>query len=88
MCGKWVQRQFTLIEAILKSKLPQLSTEEILIMFDLTTATMPKLDAYGTLVKYWQDKAKEEGEADLLIRLLTRRFGSLSENYTEKARAA
>jgi hypothetical protein len=22
---------------------------------------MPKLDAYETLVKYWQDKAKEEG---------------------------
>ncbi len=55
------QRQFTLIEAILKSKLPQLSTEEILTMFDLKTATMPKLDAYETLVKYWQDKAKEEG---------------------------
>ncbi|MBL1209503.1 DUF2887 domain-containing protein [Geminocystis sp. GBBB08] len=55
------QRQFRLIEAILKNKLPQLSTEEILIMFDLKTATMPKLDAYETLVKYWQDKAKEEG---------------------------
>jgi predicted transposase/invertase (TIGR01784 family) len=101
------QRQFTLIEAILKSKLPQLSTEEILMMFDLKTATMPKLDAYETLVKYWQDKAKEEGlqkglqegrqeglqegrqegEADLLIRILTRRFGNLTDNQKEKVRS-
>lgn len=55
------QERFNLIEAILKSKLPQLSTEEILVMFDLKTAKMPELNAYETLVKYWQDKAKEEG---------------------------
>ncbi|MGI0480989.1 DUF2887 domain-containing protein [Geminocystis sp. CENA526] len=105
------QKQFTLIEAILKNKLPQLSTEEILTMFDLKTATMPKLDAYETLVKYWQDKAKEEGlqkgieeglqkgikeglqkgrlegEADLLIRQLTRRFGNLTDSQKEKVRS-
>lgn len=97
------QRQFTLIEAILKSKLPQLKTEDILTMFDLKTATMPKLDAYETLVKYWQDKAKEEGiqkgleegiqkgleegEANLLIRQLNRRFGSLTENQKQKVRS-
>jgi predicted transposase/invertase (TIGR01784 family) len=93
------QRQFTLIEAILKSKLPQLSTEEILMMFDLKTATMPKLDAYETLVKYWQDKAKEEGlqegrqegrqegGANLLIRQLIGRFGNITENQREKVRS-
>jgi len=121
------QRQFTLIEAILKSKLPQLKTEDILTMFDLKTATMPKLDAYETLVKYWQDKAKEEGiqkgleegiqkgleegiqkgleegiqkgleegiqkgleegEANLLIRQLNRRFGSLTDNQKQKVRS-
>jgi predicted transposase/invertase (TIGR01784 family) len=97
------QRRFNLIEAILKSKLPQLTTEEILIMFDLKTAKMPELNAYETLVKYWQDKAKEEGlqegrqeglqegrqegEAELLIRQLNRRCGILSVSLQEKVRS-
>jgi predicted transposase YdaD len=57
------QRRFRLIEAILKSKLPQLTIEEVLEMFDLKTAKMPELGAYEALVKYWEDKGKEEAEA-------------------------
>jgi predicted transposase YdaD len=72
-------------------------------MFDLKTAKMPELNAYETLVKYWQDKAKEEGlqkgrqeglqegrqegEAELLIRQLNRRCGILSVSLQEKVRS-
>ena len=105
------QRRFSLIEAILKSKLPQLGIEEVLAMFDLKTAKMPELGAYDALVKYWQDKAKEEGlqkghqeglqeglqegrqaglhdgEVELLIRMLNRRCGNLSDELQAKLRS-
>ena len=81
------QRRFRLIEAILKSKLPQLTIEEVLEMFDLKTAKMPELGAYEALVKYWEDKGEERGEAKLLIRLLTRRCGALSDELQAKIQA-
>jgi predicted transposase YdaD len=81
------QRRFRLIEAILKSKLPQLTIEEVLEMFDLKTAKMPELGAYEALVKYWEDKGQELGEAKLLIRLLTRRCGALSDEIQAKVRS-
>jgi predicted transposase YdaD len=77
------QRRFRLIEAILKSKLPQLTIEEVLEMFDLKTAKMPELGAYEALVKYWEDK----GETKLLIRQLTRRCGALSDELQAKIQA-
>jgi predicted transposase YdaD len=85
------QRRFKLIEAILKSKLPQLTIEEILTMFDLRTAKMPELGAYEALVEYWQQQAKQEGlqqgEVELVIRLLKRRCGTLSQSVEEQVRS-
>jgi hypothetical protein len=56
-------------------------------MFDLKTAKMPELGAYEALVKYWEDKGQELGEAKLLIRLLTRRCGALSDEIQAKVRS-
>ena len=81
------QRRFRLIEAILKSKLPQLTIEEVLKMFDLKTAKMPELGAYEALVKYWEDKGEERGETKLLIRQLTRCCGALSDELQAKIQA-
>jgi hypothetical protein len=56
-------------------------------MFDLKTAKMPELGAYEALVKYWEDKGEERGEAKLLIRQLTRRCGALSDELQAKIQA-
>jgi predicted transposase/invertase (TIGR01784 family) len=72
------QKQFQLIQAILKSKFPQLTIEEIIAMFDLKTATISdEPDSYQEFVKIFEKRGKQEGESELVIRLLNRRCGNL-----------
>lgn len=61
-------------------------------MLDLKTAKMPSEPRlYKQVVSFWKEQALAEGlqqgEADLLIRQLTRRFGSLTDNQMEKVRS-
>jgi predicted transposase YdaD len=78
------QRRLNLIEAILKSKFPHLTTEEIFDMFDLKTATMPSEPRlYEAVVKMWQ----QQGEAEIVIRQLKRRCGTLSTSLAEQVRS-
>ena len=89
------QKQFDLIEAILKSKFPSLTTEEILTMFDLKTATMPEPQAYKAFVKMVEQQVREkvtqevrqEGEAELVIRQLNRRCDTLSEDIQNQVKS-
>ena len=60
-----------IVEAILINKFPQLTTQEILTMLDLKIADIRQTRFYQEVF--------QEGEATVLIRLLTRRFGALSE---------
>jgi predicted transposase YdaD len=55
------QKQFDLIEAILKSKFPKLTTEEVLKMFDLKTATMlPEPELYKAFVKMLEEQVRQK----------------------------
>ncbi|MGI0480770.1 DUF2887 domain-containing protein [Geminocystis sp. CENA526] len=82
------QRRLNIIEAILNSKFSQLNNEEILAMLDLKTAKMPSEPVfYKEVVSYWKERALQEGEAELLIRQLTRRCGVLSDELMEKVRS-
>ncbi|MBL1210555.1 DUF2887 domain-containing protein [Geminocystis sp. GBBB08] len=109
------QRRLNLIEAILDSKFPQLSNEEILTMLDLKTAKMPSEPRlYKEVVRFWKEQGLQEGlqegrqeglqegrqeglqegrqeglqegEIQLLIRQLTRRCGTLSDEVQGKIR--
>jgi predicted transposase/invertase (TIGR01784 family) len=78
------QKQFDLIEAILKSKFPKLRTEEVLKMFDLKTATMPpEPELYNAFV----NEVKRDGESEVIIRQLNRRCGNLSESLIAQVRS-
>ena len=67
-----------LIEVILINKFPQLTTEELLRMLDLTTVDV-------TQTRFYQD-VFQAGEVNLVLRLLTRLCGSLSEDQVSQIR--
>ncbi|WP_107806780.1 DUF2887 domain-containing protein [Nodularia spumigena] len=87
--------QFTqrldLIEAILVSKFPQISPEEILKMLDLKTADITQTrfyrDVFQLGAKEGKAEGRQEGEAQLIIRLLNRRCGVLSPNQEAQIRS-
>jgi predicted transposase YdaD len=91
--------QFTqrldLIEAILVSKFPQISPEEILKMLDLKTADITQTRFYRDVFQLGakegrqegRQEGKQEGEAQLIIRLLNRRCGVLSPNQEAQIRS-
>jgi predicted transposase YdaD len=82
------QRQFKLIQAILKSKFPQLTIEEIVAMFDLKTAIInDEPDAYEEFIKIVEKRGKQEGESELVIRQLKRRCGVLSMDLEKQVRS-
>jgi predicted transposase YdaD len=84
------RRRLDLVEAILVNKFPQLSTEEILKMLDLKTADVTQTRFYQEVFQVGRQEGeqtgrqegrqegRQTGEADLVIRLLTRRCGVLS----------
>ncbi|MDB9305606.1 DUF2887 domain-containing protein [Nodularia spumigena CS-591/12] len=83
--------QFTqrldLIEAILVSKFPQISPEEILKMLDLKTADITQTRFYRDVFQLGAKEGKQEGEAQLIIRQVNRRCGVLSPNQEAQIRS-
>ena len=87
--------QFTqrldLIEAILVSKFPQISPEEILKMLDLKTADITQTrfyrDVFQLGAKEGKAEGRQEGEAQLIIRQVNRRCGVLSLNQEAQIRS-
>jgi len=75
------RRRLDLVEAILVNKFPQLSTEEILKMLNLKTADIKETRFYQEVLQVGLDEGRQEGRqeeaANLVIRLLIRRCGSL-----------
>ncbi len=68
------KRRLELIEAILVSKFPQLSPEEMLKMLDMTVEDF-------THTRFYQDvlqEGKQEGEGHLIVRQLMRRCGLIT----------
>ncbi|WP_414523931.1 DUF2887 domain-containing protein [Umezakia ovalisporum] len=84
-----------LIEAILVSKFPQMSPEEIFKMLDLKTADITQTRFYRDVFALGSQEGKaegiaegkQEGEAQLIIRLLHRRCGGLSPSEETQIRS-
>jgi predicted transposase YdaD len=72
-----------LAEAILIYKLPQLSIEKIRQMLDLRNATLRHTRFYQEVLQ----EGRQEGEAELVLRLLARKCGPLSDLQQEQVRA-
>lgn len=62
-----------LLESVLMSKFSQLSRQEIEAMFLVSDIKQTRV----------YQEAKEEGEKNLLLRQLSKRFGKLSDSYIE-----
>jgi predicted transposase YdaD len=76
------QSILNLVEAILINKFPQLEAEVILQMLDLKTADI-------TQTRFYQDvfqEGRQEGEAALIVRQLTRLVGNLPEPQLQQIR--
>ena len=70
------ERRLSLIETILANKFPDLTTEMIMQLLDLKQMDI-------TRSKFYQE-IRAESEANLVLRLLKRRFGDLSEGQTQQ----
>jgi predicted transposase YdaD len=81
------QRRLDLVEAILVNKFPQLSTEEILKMLNLKTIDVTQSRFYQEVLQIGQQEGRQEGETDLVLRLLQRRCGLLSFELQAQVRA-
>jgi len=93
------RRRLDLVEAILVNKFPQLSTEEILKMLNLKTADIKETRFYQEVLQVGLDEGRQEGwqigldegrhveAANLVIRLLIRRCGSLPPSLEHQVRS-
>ena len=80
-----------LVEAILINKFPQLTSQEILAMLDIKTADIRQTRFYQEVFQEGREEGRQEGaqqgEASLLVRLLARNLGPLSEEQETQIRA-
>ncbi len=71
-----------LVEAILINKFPQLSIEEVRVMLNLKEADVTQTRFYQEVFQIGQQDGqkvgRQEGEVDIVVRLLNRRCGQLS----------
>ena len=81
------RRRLDLVEAILVNKFPQLSTEEILRMLNLKTADIKETRFYQEVRLVGLEEGRQEEAANLVIRQLTRRCGSLSSSLEIRVRS-
>ena len=77
-----------LVEAILINKFPQLEAEVILQMLDLKTADITQTRFYQDVFQERSgEEGRQEGEAALIIRQLTRLLGNLPEPQIQQIRS-
>jgi predicted transposase YdaD len=70
-------RVLDLVEAILVSKIPSLSIEEIKAMLDLQDVRLSETQFFKEVFQQGEDRGEQKGEANSALRLLTRRCGEL-----------
>ncbi|MBE9203277.1 DUF2887 domain-containing protein [Synechocystis salina LEGE 06099] len=84
------QRRLSLIETILANKFPDLTKEIIMQMLDLKTMDITKSLFYQEIIREGleegRQEGRQEGEANLIVRLLTRRLGELSNDQIGQIR--
>ncbi len=93
------QQKLDLVEAILVNKFPKLSIEEIQKMLDLREADITKTRFYQEVLQIGRREGEQIGrregeqfglqigEANMVIRMLIRRFGRLTTPQTKKVRS-
>lgn len=85
------QQRLNLIETILVNKFPYLGTQEILRMLDLKTTDVTQSRFYQEVVAVGRQEGLQEGlrvgEADLILRQLTRKYGTLPPDVSQQIRA-
>ena len=81
------ERRLSLIETILANKFPDLTTEMIMQLLDLKQTDITQSRFYQEIKLEGRQEGRQEGEADLLIRQLKRRFGSLSPEQSDRLKA-
>ena len=93
------QQRLNLIETILVNKFPYLGTQEILRMLDLKTADITQSRFYQEVVEVGRQEGRQEGlqaglqeglrvgEADLILRQLTRKYGTLTSEVNQQIKA-
>jgi predicted transposase/invertase (TIGR01784 family) len=86
------QQRLNLIETILVNKFPYLGTQEILRMLDLKTADITQSRFYQEVVEVGRQEGLQAGlkeglragEADLILRQLTRKYGTLAPEVNQQ----
>jgi predicted transposase/invertase (TIGR01784 family) len=81
------QQRLNLIETILVNKFPYLGTQEILRMLDLKTADITQSRFYQEVVEVGRQEGLLAGEADLILRQLTRKYGTLTPEVNQQVKA-
>jgi predicted transposase YdaD len=89
------QKYLDLVEAILVNKFSDLSIEEIRNMLDLKEADVTQTRFYREVLQIGRQEGRQEGEqlgqqlgeANLIVRLLSRRFGALSPDRVSQVRS-
>jgi predicted transposase/invertase (TIGR01784 family) len=85
------RRNLDLVEAILVNKFPKLSVEEIQKMLDLREADVTQTRFYQEVLQIGRREGEQQGvqqgESNMIIRQLTRRFGNLNSNQVKKVRS-
>ena len=80
-----------LVEAILVNKFPQLSIDEVLQMMNLREADVTQTRFYQEVLQIGRlegsQQGMQQGEANMVIRLLTRRCGNLTPAQVQKVRS-
>ncbi len=86
------RRRLDLVESIMVCRgerpfaLPNLSLEAIREMLDITQVRVQDTQFYKDVFEKGQEQGLERGESELLLRLLTRRCGELSEEQRQRVR--
>jgi len=78
------ERRLSLIETILANKFPDLTKEMIMQILDLKQTDITQSRFYQEIRTEGRQEGRKEGEAGLVIRLLRRRLGQLSDNQVEQ----
>ena len=89
------QQRLNLIETILVNKFPYLGTQEILRMLDLKTTDITQSRFYQEVVAVGREEGLQAGlqeglrvgEADLILRQLTRKYGTLTPEVNQQIKS-
>lgn len=81
------EKYLDLVEAILVNKFDNLNIEEIRSMLDLREADVTQTRFYQEVIQIGRQEGEQLGEANLIVRLLSRRFGALSPEQVSQVRS-